>query len=343
MKILYILLFMFILCGCEQQSEPILNPPQNLRYEAETKTIFWDVVDEAISYELVINDDTYETTETSYYIDLPSGSYNVKVRAVYDYGLSRYTVSYQVDITRTEYFEINVSDTLDFNPIPGATSYGLMIYNSLNDVIFDDDIESGYDLSSYLGLLRFELKAFYNEAIIASNAFVVDFSGYNHIKEIDDLTITQTSPFDNLYLNDTLMDEANYTYENQIITISSLYLDTLEEGTYLLTIESTINIYLFIEVTSYEKPILLSDSQIDYNNEDIIVTFDLKGGTFDGLASSPTIDVLDYSFTGDTLTIRKAYIEAVLLDNPDRSFVIFSYVLSNGPYTIIGYITVNLK
>lgn len=79
-----------------------------------------------------------------------------------------------------------------------------------------------------------------------------------------------------------------------------------------------------------------------YDNADLSFTFDLKGGIFEGLAANPGLDETDYGFNIDTLVISKAYIDSVILADSNRSRIIFSYVISNGPYTVIGYITVNL-
>ena len=65
-------------------------------------------------------------------------------------------------------------------------------------------------------------------------------------------------------------------------------------------------------ITSYERPSLTSSATVTYNNQDIQFTFDLKGGTFDGLTSTPEINQSNYMFDNQILTVNQAFIESIL-------------------------------
>ena len=56
-----------------------------------------------------------------------------------------------------------------------------------------------------------------------------------------------------LFIDDTILEPSKYIQNNQELMISSTYLDTLADGTYLIKIQSTLDYYTFLTITSVEK------------------------------------------------------------------------------------------
>lgn len=344
MKRILILLTIFILYGCQSNKIEILNPPNNLRYVMSTNTISWDHIDGAFAYILSVNDVLYDVEGNTFVVNLPSGKYKIKVRAQYESGLSRFTVPIDIEIVKNEIFDYTISDSLSFSPIEGATSYSLKIYNVfLNEIIYDDYITSPYDLTTLMGSnFRFELKAYFLSNVIANTTFIVDFTPNTYTKDSTEFIININEPIISLYLDNARIDTENYIQTTTEIIFLSDYLEALEDGIYVLKLQGTVVLYKYLMITSYEKPVLVSSNNLTYDGEELTFTFDLKGGSFEGIAANPKLTESDYTFTGNTLIINKSYFDKVLLENPSRKSIIFSYVISNGPNTVIGYITVRL-
>lgn len=79
---LFLMLFSFFLFACKV-TDPDLNAPKNLGISNGVLT--WDAVDGAESYIVVVGEDRYEVTVTTYdlkSLDLPEGTYQVSVIAV---------------------------------------------------------------------------------------------------------------------------------------------------------------------------------------------------------------------------------------------------------------------
>lgn len=343
MKKLILLLLLFALYGCSEKEVEVLSPPTNISFNTSNNTISWTPVQDVLSYVLSINGQTIELDANSYVINVPSGRYEIKVRAKYATGLSRYTVPIFIDVIKNETLNYQVSEQLSFDEVPGASSYKLEIYNTLNEKVFDEEITSPFDLEDRLGNLRFELKAYYQSSVIASEVFFINFQGLTYTKDTLDLVIQCCDTITEMYLNDDLVSSEYYSQAGNDVIINAAYLDLLESDVYILKTVGSFTTYQYLTITAYERPVLISNSQQVFNNSDISFTFDLKGGSFEGLAATPQVTLADYSFTEQTLVISKAYFEAIKSSNPTRDKVIFSYVISNGPYTVIGYLTVNLS
>lgn len=343
MKKLVFLLLLFVLYGCSNNKIEVLNPPQNLRFEVSSNTLRWDSVPDALSYVLSVDGQTIDLNQTSYVINLPSGRYEVKVRAVYETGQSRYTVPIMIDIIKNETLNYQVSNDLTFDLVPGATHYQLKVYNALNDVILDEAITSPFNLDDFMGNLRFELFAYYQTSVISSEIFFINFQGLTYTKDTLDLNISLLESVSEFYMNDNLISSEYYNQSDLELILSTSFLDQKTDDTYVMKFVGSFTTYRFLTITSYERPIIVSNSQATYNGSDLIFIFDLKGGSFEGLASTPVITLTDYSFDEQTLVISKDFIENILSNEPTRQRIIFSYVISNGPYTVIGYLTVNLN
>ena len=115
-----------------------------------------------------------------------------------------------------------------------------------------------------------------------------------------------------------------------------------KEGIYCLEVRGSESYYTFINYTSKPKPKLLSESVVIYDNDDLTFKFELYGGRFLGLSSTPNLTKDEYGFNDGVLTIKQAYIERVKKDNKDLNSIILSYAVDNDTGTIIGYLTIRL-
>lgn len=344
-KIMIILLLLISLSACSKTEDKIYNPPQNLSYDSKTEVLSWDPIEGVSLYVLVINDQETRQASVTYDMSLlPTGDYTVKVKAIYQDKESRYAYPLVVTIIRESSFTIKLGDMLSFDEVFGADTYKLSIYNILNELLFEGVLsENQYDYKELLGIARFELSAYLKEQLVAKEVFSIDFKGSTHTKDTDTLTVSIQQAVDKLYIDDLLIDPSSYTKTHTEITMSSEILDGLEEGRHIIKLEGKGDFYTFLDVTSYKKPLMTTSGVVTYDQKDLTFEFELYGGTFDGISSNPGLEAKDFTFEGELLTIHKTFIEDVIKANPDRKTIIFSYLVTNGPYTVVGFITVNLK
>ena len=343
-KLRVLTLLILIISGC--QKEPIVSyaPPTDLAYDVESEIITWLSDDNVTGFVLSINDELFELSDKSFdFKDYPSGEYVIKVKALYGEEESRYTFPLRITLTKTEFMTIMIDDLIRVDEISGAEYYNFEVFNSLNESIFIQNSPlQVLEYDDFQGLIKVEAKATFSAYTISNYAFLFDTDGYVYEKDTDGIILDVDTVIHELFIDDTILEPSKYIQNNQELMISSTYLDTLADGTYLIKIQSTLDYYTFLTITSVEKPTIVSTSIVEYNNSDLTFEFDLKGGTFNGLSAQPGLTSLDYDFTGNTLTINQSYIDQVITNEPSRNSIIFAYVISNGPYSIIGYITVNI-
>lgn len=341
-KILIILLVIF-LYSCKNNTPELLDIPNNLSFNQNTYTLTWNEVNGASSYIVHLNDSEYEVSSNTYVIPLPSGDYDVKVKALNKKIASNYSDSISIEVIKTESFDYSVSENISFEVVPGATSYKMYVYTMTNVLLKEESISTQINLDEYLGVVRFELGAYFKTHRIANTSFIINFDMLTYTKDTDDVEIQFDQAINGIHLNGNNLSSVQYTFEDKTIYVNSIYLDSLSDGIYVLNVLGDASYYYYIMVTSYERPSLISNAVVTYNNQDVNFTFDLQGGTFDGLTSTPAINQSDYTFTNQTLTISQSYINQVLIQHQNLDSIVLVYLISNGPYSIIGYLTINIR
>jgi|SRR5690554_2652004 len=133
-----------------------------------------------------------------------------------------------------------------------------------------------------------------------------------------------------------IINEEKYT-----TTTNEYDLSSLDYGEYEIKIKAKADNYndsKFSEIINYnnfEKPQIISDNEINYNGEDIIIEFELFGGSISSV-NSELISNVDYEIDNNKLIINKEFIEKELTE--DKEKLIIGYTLSNKEHNVVGYI-----
>ena len=354
-KLLIILLFLIILTGCQMQDPAVLYP-ENIRIMNEV--LLWDDVEDATSYTVSINDETHKTTELSFDLNyLENGTYQIKIMTHKDLLSSRYTPVMTYTLARDYTAPQNVSITdgifLTWDIIEFATSY----------TIFIDDIESATTLvNSYdLSILTFSTNTLYKIEVVGHygvhQTLKSDSIAYHNYVSLDldiqetytlnqqtPLTLSFSNPLtiDQVLLGDVILPASSYTYSLGQLEIDHSIFESLDLGVYeLFILTTTGSIKVTLTVMNPERPYMISDGNVEYTEQDIVLEFNLIGGLFNGLSGNGILES-DYDFEGSTLTINSSYVENILSSNPDRETIILTYLLKKDTHTVIGYIFINI-
>ncbi|BCR35462.1 hypothetical protein [Mariniplasma anaerobium] len=349
-RIIMLTILLFILVGCSTPIE--YETASNIRIEDEI--IKWDAVEDAISYEVTLNETLYTLSIPSYDIsELINGSYTVRITIIYPEGYKK-SIDYDFDISRLYQSptDLLVDDyILSFtSTIP--TTYELYI----NDILKTSFEETSIDISDYVVLNQdsnIKVNAIYESQDYMSDVYI--FDGLIHLDMNQSLTYELRSSetiivnFDQLddlmyiKIDDEILADTLYSYTSTSITFDkdiffypSYGLNTYEvytaSGYFMIT----------INVIETENPHLLSPNVLTYISlEDIELEFNLLGGTFAQL-SGYLLETSDYTFEDGTLTIYASYIESILAENPDRENIAFSYQLQKNGNSYIGIIFIYL-
>lgn len=164
-KILIVFLFVLFLSGCEYFEETPNNrlaPPENVRYVDHLIT--FDAVEHADRYQIIIDDNTYMTTSTSYSFS-KKGEFTVYVQALgegYEPSeLSEHSFYNPYDLAGPTNLML-IDDILSFDEVPGAYRYEID-YEHRGQMYTSDTI---VDVSMYTLLygsyLKIKVRAYFN-------------------------------------------------------------------------------------------------------------------------------------------------------------------------------------
>ena len=351
-KLIALLCIVFIVQGCGLFSrETGLEAPSNLRKEGEM--VVWDDVEGAQAYQVLRGGSSVQvaTSELSVF-DLPNGQYEIEVRAIKGDQRSEWT-TFSFTIARTLDHPTNLrvqNDTLLWDSPSGYSVFKVMINDDAIEVN-----EAQFDLSSLEENQLFEIVVKTSHANQLSEASrTVYYHTYKEVKATLEVTYNQAMLRNvSVSLEDIESIEAvliNYqaidaTFSQQILTLPFSELFNLDRSIMhtidVITEEGRVEIRLEIEYL--ERPYLRSPrTQMYDRNTDIVYEFELFSGSFNGL-SGQDITQSDYTFIEGTLTIKAQFIESLLVANPERSRVIFSYVLETEEGDIfIGYLFIDM-
>lgn len=314
-----------------------LKEPRNLKIVDNTLT--WDDIQMASKYTVYINDQTFEVTENSF--DLSSLSknilYEITVVAHYEDKVSSHSKQITYSIFEVpKNLIINEDNILLWDKINEATKYTIYI----NDKTFEV-LENKFDLK------QLSENAFYSIKIKAHyNSHQSEFSKEINYHTFKDIIETIQVSFNKITNYDLEVDlpypllsiedfkEENYHFDNSKLTIYNSYLQTLNNGNNsLILYTSSGKILLIINIYENNKPHILSDNKVTYNGEDIIIYFELFGGTISSISKELT-ENQDYVIDGNKLIIRSDFIK-------DKDNIIISYTLTNDEYIVLGYIYIS--
>lgn len=343
-KFTLILALILSLAGCSKK-QVIYDPPKDLSYNEDTFKVSWTSVKDAISYEVSINDETYQTTDTYYDMStFDTGIYAVKVKTIFKDNSSRYSLAINITIIKTVAVSVSLQgDTLTFESDTKDIIYQVTNYDYLGNVIGKDTLDKKtYKINSDIGFKRLDVKGLLNNLVIYDKTLRVNVDGYTYFSGDDYLLISQVIG-NEVYLNGLLLASSNYIDDENGLSLTKAYLETLDYGSYELRVEGEDTYLTTLVLSETQKPKLTSNPSVIYEGSDVTFEFELYTGSFRGVYTNPTLEEGDYSFTNGVLTINKSYIDAVVLNEPDRKQIFFQYELTNNEVTVIGYLTILLS
>ena len=298
---------------------------------------------------------TVETNQFSLY-DYPSGTYGIRVRAVVsDTEQSVFSPTLTVVIDREFEHPKNVYVSRSANELRWSTLSHTTGYKVFVNSIEYETTTNVFDLSFLDENAVYELyvKAVYENGV-SQESLSVWHHTYTEVVDTFNITFNKLQGRDvRLPIADDFELEFIFfmqapTYpnlmiiEDGILSIDFNLLEALEVNTYTYELITSEGLYhLVMNVVAEQKPFLISSNVIEYDEENIVLEYELFGGTFESL-SGANITSSDYTFSNSVLTINASFIESLLVENPERKTVILGYQLKAGEHITIGYIFINI-
>ncbi len=348
LSIVIVLLFLF---GCQTTTEttttttPKLDQPENLVFDG---VVSWDEVNNALSYDVYVNDDVVNVDDNIYVIE-EEGTYSIYVIAKADGYINSepsLTLDIEIDYENNLVFTINVSDDIvSWNDVEDASGYNLFLNGSKIEVE-----ENSYDLENTdAGLLRISVQAVYPIGVSnVSQVFNYEYNlmetakisfQYSIYSTIDIIVWNDIEP-GNIYVQDLdlvfLDKDSMLSYSDTHLNIKSDFL--IEQSVGLTSFYLIHGAYkTLVEVTLNEKtePYIISSTVIRVDgSEDVSLQFELFGGSFYSINGSEGDNVL-YEINDNILTIEKEFITEKYENY--ISFIL-SYAINKDDSTVIGYL-----
>ena len=346
-KLFVCLIFLLLLSACS--AEQSLNTPTNLR--VEDRTLYWDEVENATGYYVLINEKIFTSSTNSYYF-LEDGTYKVKICAKAEgYKNSLYselftfTLEYQSptnivitnnliswdELSDIKYYVISI-DNITYQTVDN--SYPLLfleedrIFCIKVKAVYLNNQESKYsniiNHSTYYDVIASE-KFFFNKN--TNDLVEVDFS--EHSFEIDNIKDANNKIVDEIVLTD-----------NKIL-FSNSYLKSLDYGLNVFSVITTEGKGV-LEIVIYDdrRPLMISSNSLVFDGNDVMLEFEVYDGSIVSIFGND-ISEDDYVVDGNLLIISSAFIQGKFEENFDRKNLILGYHLSANTNEVIGYIFIS--
>jgi hypothetical protein len=329
------------LIGCSNTTQ--VEPPTNFRYEAGF--LYWTEIKGAEHYVLEINGTNKLAYNNKFDLkDYGTGIYSARIASFSKGKLSSFTPHIQFQLIQSESITgLSITkNTITWNNIPGLTYLVTIKDIKTNEIIVTQPIiQNSYNYTSLEdGLYEIEIKALLDTTLITSTSIRFEKGHFTYIRNAG-LILDQNNITDLVINNQALVLDTDYTVDEFGIIIESDWIDALEAGFVLKTTEEEQTVYRYVEIKTIGIPVIVSSSNATYQGVDLIFTFDLKGGTFQGLGGN-NIAFEDYTFTNNTLTISASYVERIIATDTSRKMLILTYVLQNDPHVVIGYLFISI-
>lgn len=336
----FIPILLLILMGCSNQSQ--LEPPTNFRYEAGF--LYWTEIKGAEHYVLEINGTNKLAYNNKFELkDYGTGNYAARI-AVFSKGkVSPFTDLIQFQLVQTEEISnLTFSDTtITWDTIPGLI-YEVTVKNLTNDETTSQNLLQNmfnYEALSE-GLYEIEIKAILDQTFVTSKTIRFEVGSFDYVINAGMVLDIETP--DSIFAGETpLVLDEDYTVDEFGLIIDSDIIDAFTNHFVLTTTIDDITVYRYVRLVVIAIPEIISSGSATYAGVDLVFSFDLKGGTFQGLGGND-IAFHDYDFTDNTLTIHASYIDEIIQEDVNRQMLILTYVLQNDPHVVIGYLFITL-
>ena len=344
MKKLILLLLVLVLSSCAKDKS--LNPPENIRFDSTSNLLTWDVEDGAFSYQISINDVIYNTESLEFDLSiLLPGNYTIKIKSISNDKESRYSLPISIVIDQPLALSIFINDEqISWSAIPQATKYTIYISDINNTVIeTSHSTNTYYSILDLYGIYRISVVAYRDDLVLTEKEFILDASGYVFSTNQSSFNISYAYTVSSIYISDFSVPANMYIVSPNILSIDGNYLSSLSLGNHTVVINSEIPYYFVLTIDNVQIPYIISDSIVTFTDTDLVFMFELYEGSFSGITSNYSLLVSDYVVIDGELTIKSAYFDRIISENPELNQIVLTYLLVNGSYNQYGYITIKLN
>ncbi len=273
-KILLLLPLLFLLTGCTRLFGDRLDTPSNIRYNSEY--LIWDSIDEADYYLILIDEETYVSFENRFStFNLKSGQYRVRIQASSGDKTSRFSDSFDLNLTRIYDHPKNViyaNYTLSFDHVNPSEGYiieflhqvlddRIIIYDActtdrcevqINTIdslepnrIYEMRIAAAYQSESEASLLNYDYATSLFTDPIKIHTYYDTLKVYNQTVDlitVNDLTILLDEPFNirDVFYLDQAIQSSDFSIEDNTLIISNEFIETLNVGLNRVTLITNI-------------------------------------------------------------------------------------------------------
>ena len=338
--LLIIPLLLLILVGCN--TTPELESPTNFRFEAGF--LYWTEVKGAEHYVIEINGTNRLAYNNRFDLkDFNTGNYAARIASFSKGDLSQFTEMIQFQHIKSEEIKnITITDSaITWDNILGL-SYQVNIKDlETQQTTSQTILQNMYQYTSLSdGLYDIEIKALLDQTVVATRTIRFDKGEHRYVIHAGMVLDIETP--DNMVAGSVnLIENEDYTVDEFGLIIDSDKIDAFTSNFVLTTTKDNVTVYRYVTLVVIAVPEIVSSGSVTYAGVDLVFTFDLKGGSFQGLGGN-NIAFDDYAFTNNTLTIYASYIDEIIQADINRKMLILTYVLQNDPHVVIGYLFITL-
>jgi len=235
----------------------------------------------------------------------------------------------------------NEGYTLHFDPVDYATSYVINVFG-------EEEIEiegTSYVLGLY-GNFEFRVKAraegYQDSPYSTYHSFTVTydyeiirlFYSTNSDFDLKLIDLDETINISYIHSNTDTITDFDYFMSDQMLYLKAAFLKTNTLGFHelqiLLSNDSIKRVHIYLTDTLH--PFRVTDMAILYKDEDVIVQFELFGGTIEGIThmNQQVLGPDDYVVDGSFVIIKKAYIDNFFETHPSYESISLAFDIQKG-------------
>lgn len=162
-------------------------------------------------------------------------------------------------------------------------------------------------------------------------------------KDLHILTLPENISTVGIMSDDIEIGMHDFTKIDNNLVFKQSYLNTLDKGvyTYAIDLRSFGSFTLEISITDNELPYLVSNNIQSFSGNDLLLNFELFGGSFVGLSGNG-ITTDDYEITDSTVKISNGFLSQCAMENPEETALSITYDFVLDDHYVFGYIFIDL-
>lgn len=335
---------LIVLVGCSTTNT--LKTPENLRYE--NGFLKWSLVDNAEHYVLDINTQTRLVYNDSFNLkDYPSGNYTVRIASFVNGKLSDYSEPINFQLIQNEVIsEIHINDKYLILRVYTGLKYRVNVKETeTGTLIKTEDLElNHFDYSTLAdGLYDIEIILLLEETQVSTKTIRILKGDFTYVKDVG-IVLDIEVPTSIYYKDKELEANIDYEIDEYGFILDSEVINDLDDNVngFEITFKYDVDVLVYMDLVIIGKPEMVSSNSATYKGEDLSFEFDLKGGLFESL-NGTDLQSDDYTFTGSVLTIKASYIERMIQKDPSATTVFLTFLMTNSPHVVFGFISIKLS